>query len=100
MHYLFFFFFFSAQSADVLHAYRSADHRLSLHAAFPFAQIQQEVAELIKDKIVVGHGLKNDFKVSVHLRSCLSVVSLSHDTHDTHLIRFLTIHYSFPVLVG
>ncbi|ELR15226.1 exonuclease protein, putative [Acanthamoeba castellanii str. Neff] len=30
--------------------------------AFPFAQIQQEVAELIKDKIVVGHGLKNDFK--------------------------------------
>jgi RNA exonuclease 4 len=34
-----------------------------LSAAFPFAQVQKEVAELIKDKIIVGHGLKNDFKV-------------------------------------
>eukprot|EP01125_Pyxidicula_operculata_P004094 TRINITY_DN1588_c0_g1_i1.p1 TRINITY_DN1588_c0_g1~~TRINITY_DN1588_c0_g1_i1.p1 ORF type:complete len:202 (+),score=21.66 TRINITY_DN1588_c0_g1_i1:27-608(+) len=27
-----------------------------------FKQVQQEVSELIKDKIVVGHGLRNDFR--------------------------------------
>jgi len=30
--------------------------------AFPFDQIQHEVAEIIKDRIVVGHGLVNDFR--------------------------------------
>jgi RNA exonuclease 4 len=31
--------------------------------AKPFKQVQQEVADMIKDRIVVGHGLENDFKV-------------------------------------
>jgi len=31
--------------------------------AATFAEVQKEVAELIKDRIVVGHGLKNDFRV-------------------------------------
>lgn len=29
----------------------------------PFEVVQKEVADIIKDRIVVGHGLKNDFKV-------------------------------------
>jgi len=33
-----------------------------LVGAMPFGPVQQEVADLIKDRIVVGHGLKNDFK--------------------------------------
>ncbi|KAI8818582.1 ribonuclease H-like domain-containing protein [Fimicolochytrium jonesii] len=32
-----------------------------LKNAVPFKQVQQEVADLIKDRIVVGHALKNDF---------------------------------------
>jgi DNA polymerase III epsilon subunit-like protein len=58
-----------------------------LHAAFPFAQIQQEVADLIKDKVVVGHGLKNDFKVSVPLHSCLSTVFYCHTTRHAPTTR-------------
>ncbi|DBA05275.1 TPA: hypothetical protein N0F65_007437 [Lagenidium giganteum] len=34
----------------------------SLKHAIPFAQCLKEVGKLLKDKIVVGHALKNDFK--------------------------------------
>ncbi|KAI8894057.1 ribonuclease H-like domain-containing protein [Globomyces pollinis-pini] len=27
----------------------------------PFKEVQQQVADLVKDKIIIGHGLKNDF---------------------------------------
>jgi len=33
-----------------------------LRDAPPFTLVQKEVAEIIKDRIVVGHGLKNDFR--------------------------------------
>lgn len=32
--------------------------------ARPFAQVQAEVAALLKNKILVGHALGNDLKVS------------------------------------
>jgi DNA polymerase III epsilon subunit-like protein len=35
-----------------------------LDGAPSFKVVQQEVADLIKGRIVVGHGLKNDFGVS------------------------------------
>lgn len=31
--------------------------------AYPFDQVQKEVAELIKERIVIGHSLENDFRV-------------------------------------
>lgn len=36
-----------------------------LRDAHDFAVVQREVAELFKDRILVGHGLKNDLKVGV-----------------------------------
>lgn len=33
-----------------------------LRGAVPLAVVQQEVVDLIKDKVVVGHGLENDMK--------------------------------------
>ena len=37
---------------------------IAINAAHEFKQVQQEVAELTKSKIVVGHALHHDFKVS------------------------------------
>lgn len=34
----------------------------SLKHAIPFAQCLKEVGKLMKDKIIVGHALKNDFQ--------------------------------------
>ncbi|KAI9190806.1 ribonuclease H-like domain-containing protein [Polychytrium aggregatum] len=34
-----------------------------LKTATPFKQVQKEVSDLIKDRIVVGHAIENDFKV-------------------------------------
>jgi hypothetical protein len=31
--------------------------------AYSFAEVQKEVADIIQGRIVVGHGLENDFKV-------------------------------------
>lgn len=43
-----------------------------LSAAKDFRIVQKEVAELIKGRILVGHALRNDFKVTVHLlRLCV-----------------------------
>eukprot|EP01116_Phalansterium_solitarium_P014585 TRINITY_DN3230_c0_g1_i2.p1 TRINITY_DN3230_c0_g1~~TRINITY_DN3230_c0_g1_i2.p1 ORF type:complete len:333 (-),score=47.63 TRINITY_DN3230_c0_g1_i2:239-1237(-) len=38
-------------------------HHLTPDNAVAFKQVQTEVAEIIKDRIVVGHALHNDFKV-------------------------------------
>jgi len=40
----------------------SGIRKQDLQGAPPFALVQKEVAKLIKDRIVVGHGLKNDFR--------------------------------------
>lgn len=36
---------------------------LRSHNAKPFAQVQKEVGDIIRDRIVVGHALENDFRV-------------------------------------
>ena len=38
-----------------------------LHHAVPFKQAQQEIADIIKDRTLVGHGLSNDFEVYLTL---------------------------------
>jgi len=32
------------------------------HIAYPFKEVQKEVADIIKDRVVVGHALENDFR--------------------------------------
>ena len=34
-----------------------------IHSAKPFAEVQKLVADLLKDKILVGHAVHNDLKV-------------------------------------
>ena len=69
-----------------------------MHARFtplakPFNEIQQQVAELIKDRILVGHAIHNDLKVckafsiphtDYQLNAMHQVLLLS---HPRHLIR-------------
>lgn len=33
-------------------------------AAIPFQEVQKEVFQLLKDKIIVGHAVHNDFRVN------------------------------------
>ncbi len=53
--------------------------------AKPFEEIQTQVAELLKDKILVGHAVFNDLKV----RHCLVSSTSSH---------FLPRRYCFRIL--
>lgn len=39
------------------------------YSAKPFEQVQKRVAELLEDRILVGHAVHNDLKVSEHLIS-------------------------------
>lgn len=67
-----------------------------LKGGVTFARAQQEVADIIKDKIVVGHGIDNDLKVHCLL---LILTGRCHDlaqalllTHPRNKIRD-TAHY-------
>lgn len=48
-------------------------------SATPFYQAREEVADILKDRVVVGHSLENDFEV---LRL--------HPPHPEHLRRDLS----------
>ena len=43
-----------------------------METAIPFYQAKKEAAEILKDKIIIGHDLRNDF----------SVLEMSHPEHD------------------
>lgn len=58
--------------------------------AVPFSVAQSKVAALIKDKILVGHGLKNDTKVMM----------LSHPRHLTVDTQVLQRYRECPVIKG
>lgn len=50
--------------------------RLSCILAKPFIEIQQQVADLLKDRILVGHAVFNDLKVSIyHTEICSSLMA-------------------------
>jgi len=54
------------QAKETIVDYRtkfSGIRREDMLGAFHFDEVQREVADLIKERIVVGHGLKNDFAV-------------------------------------
>ncbi|KAI9102501.1 ribonuclease H-like domain-containing protein [Phlyctochytrium arcticum] len=55
-----------------------------LKTAFPFKLIQKEVADLIRDRVVVGHALKNDFN-ALFL------------THPSRLVRDTALYKPFRV---
>lgn len=57
-------------------------HHLSLNRARPFAEIQAKMLALLENKIVVGHGLKNDF-------DALQI------EHPKHLIRDTSYFHRF-----
>lgn len=40
--------------------------KLICDLAKPFLEIQQQVADLLKDRILVGHAVFNDLKVRIH----------------------------------
>ena len=45
---------------------------MMLSAAKEFRLVQNKVAEFIKGRILVGHALRNDLKVSISVSSTLS----------------------------
>jgi len=71
-------------------------HHLRAHTgAKPFAQVQKEVADLIRNRIVVGHSLESDFKALLlthpwHLRrDTARYRPLMRGKNKPHALRFL-----------
>lgn len=60
---------------------------LTLSLAKPFEEVQKRVASLTKDRILVGHAVHNDLKVSSHVQPVHSLPLI--------VIRF----YYYPILV-
>ncbi len=54
-----------------------------LHHAIPFKQAQQEIADIIKDRTLVGHGLSNDFEV------CIRAPAIVPQSHISEFISFI-----------
>jgi RNA exonuclease 4 len=52
-------------------------HRLTVSPAKTFEEVQSAVAELIKDRILIGHAIQNDLKVCAVPCSCSHVQILS-----------------------
>lgn len=66
---------------------------LKSETAKPFEVVQQEVTELLKNKVLVGHGLENDLKVSDILFQVLFLThpkNMIRDTSYFHVFRRVT----------
>ncbi|KAL6058719.1 3'-5' exonuclease, variant 2 [Balamuthia mandrillaris] len=59
----------------------SGIRKKDLAKAVPFKVVQKEVAKMLKDRIVVGHSLENDFKVSLSLSLSISISLLLFSLH-------------------
>lgn len=70
----------------------------ALHLARPFAEVQKQIAELLKDRILVGHAVHNDLKVfrAIHI-STPSLLTTSCCSGSTSLTS-TTPHPRYPDL--